>query len=130
MIKGTKVGEIYGDQKSIDVVVWGVPQLRTDISSLQRLLIDGPLGGGHVPLGEIADIEVVPAPNEIKHEKASRRIDITCNVRDRDLGSVAREIKAAVMKLDFPQGYHPEFLGEYAARGISTTVALPWQHCR
>src|SRR5205814_1362523 len=93
--------------------------LRTDISSLQRLLIDVPLGGGYIPLGEVADIEVVPAPNEIKHEKASRRIDITCNVRGRDLGSVAREIEAAVKKLEFPQGYHPEFLGEYAARAES-----------
>ena len=119
LIKGTKVGEIYGDQKSIDVVVWGAPELRTDISSLQQILIDIPLGGGHVPLGDLAEIEVVPAPNEIKHEKASRRIDITCNVKGRDLGSVARDIEAAVKKLDFPQGYHPEFLGEYAARAES-----------
>ena len=119
LIKGTKVGEIYGDQKSIDVMVWGTPELRTDISSLQRILIDVPMGGGHVPLGDLADLEIVPAPNEIKHEKASRRIDITCNVKGRDLGSVAREVEESVKKLDFPQGYHPEFLGEYAARAES-----------
>ncbi len=119
LVKGTKVGEVYSEQKSIDVVVWGTPELRTDISSLQQLLIDLPIGGGHVLLGDVADLEVFPAPNEIKHEKASRRIDITCNVQGRDLGSVAREIEAAVKKLDFPQGYHPEFLGEYAARAES-----------
>ena len=119
LVKGTKVGEVYAEQKSIDVVVWGTPELRSDISALQRLLIDVPVGGGHVPLGDVADLEVMPAPNEIKHEKASRRIDITCNVQGRDLGSVAREIEAAVKKLDFPQGYHPEFLGEYAARAES-----------
>ncbi len=116
LVKGTKVGEIYGDSKSIDVVVWGMPKLRTDISSLQGLLIDVPAGGGSVRLGDVADIEIVPAPNEIKHEKASRRIDITCNVKGRDLGSVARDVEQAVKKLDFPQGYHPEFIGEYAAR--------------
>ncbi|MEI8019013.1 MAG: efflux RND transporter permease subunit [Schlesneria sp.] len=115
LIKGTKVGEIYGDQKTTDVVVWGTPELRTDITSLQGILIDVPNGGGQVPLGDLADIQVLPAPNEIKHEKASRRIDITCNVKDRDLGSVAREIEETVKKLDFAQGYHPEFLGEYAA---------------
>jgi CzcA family heavy metal efflux pump len=115
LIKGTKVGEVYGDQKSTDVVVWGTPELRTDITSLQGILVDVPNGGGQVPLGDLADILVAPAPNEIKHEKASRRIDITCNVKDRDLGSVAREIEEAVKKLDFAQGYHPEFLGEYAA---------------
>lgn len=116
LIRGTKVGEIYGDQKSIDVVVWGVPRLRTDVSALQSLLIDVPIGGGSVRLGDVADIQIIPAPNEIKHEKASRRIDITCNVRGRDLGSVARDVEAAVKELEFAQGYHPEFLGEYAAR--------------
>ena len=99
LVKGTKVGEVYAEQKSIDVVVWGTPDQRTDLSSLQRLLIDLPIGGGHVPLGDVAEISVVPAPNEIKHEQASRRIDITCNVKGRDLGSVAREIKVAVQKL-------------------------------
>lgn len=119
LVKGTKVGQVYAEQKSIDVMVWGSPELRADISSLQRMLIDIPLGGGHVPLGDVADLEISPAPNEIKHENASRRIDITCNVRGRDLGSVAREIESAVKKLDFPLGYHPEFLGEYAARAES-----------
>ncbi len=118
LVKGTKVGEIYEDQKSYDVVVWGVPKLRTDLAALRRLPIDLPLGGT-VPLGDVADIETVPAPNEIKRESASRRIDITCNVKGRDLGSVAREIEAKVKKLDFDSGYHPEFLGEYAARAES-----------
>ena len=118
LVKGTKVGEIYEDQKSYAVVVWGVPQLRTDLAALRKIPIDLPLGGT-VPLGDIADIETVPAPNEIKRESASRRIDVTCNVRGRDLGSVAREIEAKVKQLDFANGYHPEFLGEYAARAES-----------
>lgn len=118
LVKGTKVGEIYEDQKSYDVVVWGIPELRTDLGALRRLLIDLPQGGT-APLGDVADIETVPAPNEIKRESASRRIDITCNVKGRDLGSVAREIEAKVKTLDFASGYHPEFLGEYAARAES-----------
>ncbi len=41
----------------------------------------------------------------------------TCNVQGRDLGSVAREIEAKVKRaLRSPREYHPEFLGEYAAR--------------
>ncbi len=115
LVKGTKVGEIYEGQKSFDVAVIGVPTLRSDVSSLKRVLIDLPLGG-QVPLGDAADIEIVPAPNEIKRESASRRLDVTCNVTGRDLGSVAREIEQKVRALPFPQEYHPEFIGEYAAR--------------
>lgn len=115
LVKGTKVGEIYESQKSFDVVVIGEPELRTDVASLRRVTVDLPLGG-QVPLADVADIEIVPAPNEIKRESASRRLDVTCNVQGRDLGSVAREIEAKVKTLSFPPGYHPEFLGEYEAR--------------
>jgi Cu/Ag efflux pump CusA len=64
----------------------------------------------------VADLQIAPAPNEIKRESASRRLDVTCNVAGRDLGSVAREIEERVRALPFDRGYHPEFLGEYAAR--------------
>jgi len=38
----------------------------------------------------------VSAPNEVRRENASRRLDVTCNVSGRDLGSVAREVEAKV----------------------------------
>ena len=43
-------------------------------------------GGGIVPLDAAADVVVAPTPNEITRERGSRRIDVTCNVRGRDLG--------------------------------------------
>jgi CzcA family heavy metal efflux pump len=115
LIKGLKVGELYRDQKILDVFVWGVEGVRNDISTVSALPIETPLGT-HVPLSDAAEIALVPAPNEIKREGASRKIDVTCNVQGRDLGSVAREIEKRVRALDFAREYHPEFLGEYAAR--------------
>ncbi|MFO1023386.1 MAG: efflux RND transporter permease subunit [Planctomycetales bacterium] len=118
VLRGAKVGEIYEDQKKRDVVVWGTEQSRTDLRSLSEIRIDTPMGG-QVPLKDVADLGIVPAPNEVKREGGSRRIDVTCDAKGRDLGSVAREIEAAVKQLPFDQGYHPEFLGEYAARQAS-----------
>lgn len=115
LVKGSKVGELYKDQKIFDVFIWGVEKVRNDVSALNALPVETPLGT-HVPLGDVADLVIVPAPNEIKREGASRRIDVTCNVQGRDLGSVAREIEAKVKALTFEREYHPEFLGEYAAR--------------
>jgi len=115
LVKGVKVGEVYDQQMVFDVAVWGEESVRTDLSALQSLLIDTP-GGGHVPLKDVADVLIVPTPNEIKREGASRRLDVSCNVRGRDLGAVARDIEERVHKLPFDRGYHPEFLGEYAAR--------------
>lgn len=115
LVKGSKVGEIFEEQKIHDVTVWSEARVRTDVQSLRELLIETP-AGGHVLLGDVADLEIIPAPNEIKREGASRRIDVTCNVEGRDLGSVAREIETKVRAMSFPHGYHPKFLGEYAAR--------------
>ena len=152
LVSGRTVGEIYRDQKSFAVVVWGTPRVRMNPAILAELPIDlptnmgtpPPVSGrltnnrpvtstqassantstssimpGYVPLGDLADIEIVAAPNAIQHEGSSRRIDVTCNVLGRDLGSVARDIEARVREISFDRGYHPEFLGEYAARQSS-----------
>jgi len=119
LLKGTKVGEVYEGQKKFDVVVWGVPSVRTDISAIQTLPIDTP-SGTQVRLGDVADVAIMPTPNEIKRENASRRIDITCNVQDRDLGSVAKDIEREVRALPYEREYHPDFIGEYAERQKST----------
>ncbi len=115
ILRGSKVGEIYGGQRKFDVVVWGTDLARTDLAALSEVRIDTPTGG-QVPLRDVADLEILPAPNEVKREGGSRRIDVTCDASGRDLGSVARDIEKAVAAMHFDHGYHPEILGEYAAR--------------
>ncbi|MGB2845527.1 MAG: efflux RND transporter permease subunit, partial [Candidatus Aminicenantaceae bacterium] len=112
------VGEFYEDQNIFDVVVWGAQHIRSNIETLRSLRIETPTGG-LVPLNEVADVFIAPTPNQITRESASRYTEVTCNVRGRDLGSVAREIESKVQKIPFARGYHPEFLGEYAAQRAS-----------
>jgi len=118
LMKGTKVGEFYEDQNIFDVVVWGAPHVRSSIDALRSMRIEIPTGG-LVPLNEVADVYVAPTPNQIMRESASRYTEVTCNVRGRDLGHVAREIERKVRGVPFDRGYHPEFLGEYAAQRAS-----------
>ena len=87
----------------------------TTSRSCSSLPIETPLGT-HVPLGDVADVAIVPAPNEIKREGASRRIDVTCNVRGATWAASPARSRRKVRELDFAREYHPEFLGEYAAR--------------
>ena len=123
MLRGQKVGEVFDDQKIFDVVVWSQPWVRQDIFALRRMPIELPKGG-YVPLVSVADVSIMPTPNEITREGSSRRIDVTSNVRGRDLGTVAREIEAAIATVPFEAGYHPEVLGEYAARAESQNRLL------
>ena len=115
LVKGAKVGEVYELQKSFDVVVWGHESVRNDVQALRELLIDLP-GGGQVPLSAVAEVRLGATPNVIQRESASRRIDVSCNVKGRDLGSVARDVENAVRAMSFPAEHHAEVLGEYAAR--------------
>lgn len=123
LLRGTKVGEVYEGQKRFDVVVWGHEGCRADVTALRELPIDTP-AGMQVRLGEVADVLVVPMANEIKREGASRRLDITCNVKGRDLGAVAAEVEEKVRAVPFDPGMHPTFLGEEAARRESSNRLL------
>jgi CzcA family heavy metal efflux pump len=120
LVNGLKAGEIYQEQKVFDVVVWGTKEQRANIETIGDLLIDIP-SGGRVPLKDVADVHVEPTPNEITREFSSRKIDVTCNTKGRDLGSVARDIEAQLKTVSFNSGYHPEILGEYKERQESQT---------
>ena len=115
LVAQAKVGEIYRDQRAFDVAVWGEPKVRNSVHALRDLMIQAPVTGAPVRLGDIADIEIAPAPNEVKRENGQRRLDVTMNVAGADLGTVAEAVDAAVAKVPFATGYHPQVLGEYAA---------------
>ena len=119
LVRGRTVGQVIDAQRSFDVVVRGEPGVRGDITAIAALPIDLP-AGGTVPLDAVADVRMVPTPNEITRENVSRRLDVTANVRGRDLGSVATDVERAVRALSFDAGYHPEFLGEHAERRQSS----------
>lgn len=114
LIAQQKVGEIYREQKAFDVALWSEPAVRGNIHALRDLMIQAPTGAA-VRLADVADVAIVPAPNEVKRENGQRRLDVTMNVAGADLGTVAQAVEAQVGNVQFASGYHPEVLGEYAA---------------
>src|SRR5262245_8926975 len=105
LVNGVKVGEVHRDQKSFDLVVWGHPDIRKSLPDLRHLEIDLPpgrttaKGKGTIPLDAVAELRLVNAPNTIRHDKASRCIDVTCNVSGADLSEVVRQIQERVEPL-------------------------------
>jgi Cu/Ag efflux pump CusA len=119
LLNGTKVGEVHHDQVSFDLVVFGHPDVRRQEGDLHDLEIDLPPGPngvtGTVKLHEIARVERINAHNTIRHDQASRCIDVSCNLAGSDLDGVVREIQERIK--DIPEeGYRIEVLGEYQAR--------------
>jgi CzcA family heavy metal efflux pump len=114
-IAGEEVGDVFVGGKAYDIQIWSVPEARSSLTDVENLLIDT-ADGGKVALKEVAQVSVEPTPGHIYHEKTARRIDVEANVEGRDLGSVIQDVNAALASTQFPQGYHPEMLGEYQER--------------
>jgi Cu/Ag efflux pump CusA len=108
-----------------DVVVRAHPDARSSPTTLGRLLMDSPTGQ-KVPLAAAASVGVVPAPNLINRESASRRILVTCNAEGRDVAGVARDIQQRLesIRAELPTGYHLEIGGEYEARSLAARRLL------
>lgn len=108
LLSGIQVGSLYEEQKVFDVVVWGVPEIRNSLTDIRGLMIDTP--GGQVPLGELSNVRIVPAPVIIKRDAVSRFIDVELSVVGRDLASVAADSTRRIKQVKFPLEYHAEVL--------------------
>jgi len=121
-LNGEKVGEVHQGQMAFDLVVRGEPHLFRNWIDLRRLeldvpgaLLNGPGRTATLPLEAVADIQLLNAPNLVRHDKASRCIDVSFNLDGRDLNGVVAEVKRRLEPLQEP-GYRVEYLGEYQAR--------------
>jgi CzcA family heavy metal efflux pump len=115
LLQGEEVGDIFLQGKTYDVNVWSTPASRDSLTDIENLLIDTP-SGERVRLGEVADVRIGAVPNVIEREGQSRKIDVTLNVKGRDLGAVAADVEKTLDGIDFPLGFHAEILGEFAER--------------
>jgi Cu/Ag efflux pump CusA len=77
-----------------------------------------------VRLTEVADVNITPVPNAINREALARRINVEAEAEGRDLGSVVADVERALNEIEFPLGYHPVLLGEYAERQAASRSIL------
>ncbi len=123
LVAGEEAGDIHLPHRTFDVNVWSPVSARDSVSDIYELLIDTPTGE-KVRLAEVADISIAPVPNAINHEGLARRLNVEANVRGRDLGSVVADVETAVEGIEFPIGYYPELLGEFAERQAASQRIL------
>jgi CzcA family heavy metal efflux pump len=125
MVAGEEAGDIHTHNRTYDVNVWSTPNNRNSLTSIQEMLVDlDTPGGGQVRLADVADIRIVPIPNSINRENQARRINVEAEVQGRDLGSAVVDVEYALGEIEFPIGYHPELIGEYAERQAASQRIL------
>lgn len=118
---GKQAGEVYEGDKRFEIIVRLPEKIRTDIASLKRIPI--PLAHmGHsaedqhpsILLGDIAEFTLKDGPNQISRENGKRVLNVTANVRGRDLNSFVDEAQAQIAKkVTIPAGYWLGWGGQF-----------------
>ena len=112
-IGGEISGQVFEGVKRFDILVRYRENERATKEDISRLLLPTP-NGARVPLSQVADIQEVVGPRQIKRENNQRLIVVQANVRGRDTGSFVEEgQKILNEKIDFPPGYIVEWGGDY-----------------
>lgn len=110
---GGIVGEVAEGEKRFDLAVRLSSPHREGIESVRDLLISLP-DGTQIPLSELADISLKPAPMQISRDNTFRRISVGVNIRGRDVASVVSDVQTILnRKLVLPPGYTISYGGSF-----------------
>ncbi|MFG1282966.1 MULTISPECIES: efflux RND transporter permease subunit [Xanthobacter] len=132
-VGGRSAGVLFEGDRRFDIMVRLPEELRTDIEALRALPVPLPpavadpdkprpavwASGAnaqirYVPLAAIASLSISPGPNQISRENGKRRIVVSANVRERDLGSFVTEAQRQVAeKVKLPEGYWIGWGGQF-----------------
>ncbi|MCK5415939.1 efflux RND transporter permease subunit [Candidatus Parcubacteria bacterium] len=85
---------------------------RDDIKQIENLTIITPTGN-KIPLKQVAKISKGEGPVKIVREDQIRKVAVTANVLNRDVGSVVKDIKNILNDYNLPSGYFIEYGGSY-----------------
>lgn len=118
-VAGREAGLLFEGDRRFEIVVQLPEALRTDLSAIRALPIELPTaeeGEAHafVPFSELADIVLAEGPNQLSRENGKRRLVVSANVRDRDLGGFISELKSKVEReIKLPTGYWLSYGGTF-----------------
>ena len=132
-IGGKSAGKVFEGDRYFELMVRLPEDIRTNIERLKRipialpksfsdqvqaLLVDKIPGTGqdlnYIPLSAVAKFSVIKGPNQISRENGKRRIVVTTNVRDRDLGSFVQEAQKVIEeKISLDPGYWITWGGQF-----------------
>lgn len=123
-IAGKKVSEVYENNLNIDLVLRYDEDYRNTIDALRNSSIDT-YDGTKIPLSFVADIVSVSGPNAINRENVRRKLVVSANVAERDVGSVVADIKKQVAaNVSLPDNYFIKYGGQFESAQRASRLLL------
>jgi heavy metal efflux system protein len=112
-IGGTEATEVIEGRRRYPVVVRLDARYRSTPEAVEQTLIRTP-SGGTVLLSQVARVRFVEGPEVIDHEGGQRYVVVKSNVRERDLGGFASDVRRAVSeRVSLPSGYYVTYGGQF-----------------
>jgi len=112
-IGGHPASTYFEGERRFDVSVRYVPEARTDVAAIGRLLVPTHTGE-RVPLGQLANIEVVNGASLIARRDNRRMMSVRANIRGRDQGGfVADAQRRFAQAVRLPGGYSVDWGGQF-----------------
>lgn len=125
-IGGASVGQILQGDRRFDFVIRLDDQLRTP-QQLAMLPLQLP-NGGLIQLQDMAIVETILGFSQVSRENGKRRVIVTANVRDRDLGSFVAEMQQSLAQQKLPSGYWLGYGGQFenlASAAARMQIVIP-----
>ena len=113
-LTGTVTTRVEKDPKMIGVRVWVPPEARATAKDVEALRLRAP-DGHSFPVKRIAAVSYVRGQPQITRDDLKQMIAVTGRISGRDLGSVIRDVKAALTRKGLiPPGVYYSLGGLYA----------------
>ena len=111
---GTNAGKIFEGLKRFDLVLRLDLDIIKDIKQINNIPVMT-ITGKTIPLGQVADIELIESAASIQREALKRRLFVEVNIRGRDLVGYIEEAqeKTKVITANLPQGYEIKWGGQF-----------------
>ena len=115
-ITGSVVGQVLEGDRAIPLRLRYPEPVRTDMRAIQDLTLIAP-GAQLAPLAALAHLGPGPVAVQRARENLRQLVRVTARLEGRDLGSVTRDVRAALAReLVLPAGVRLEYGGLYASQ--------------
>ncbi|MEJ0042766.1 MAG: CusA/CzcA family heavy metal efflux RND transporter [Rhizomicrobium sp.] len=112
-IGGQAAGQIIDGNERYDVYVRLGARYRGTPEAIRDLILKAP-NGSLVRVGDIAKVEIVSGPPQIRRDDVQRRVVIQANVSGRDMGGLVEELRQRIAtEVKLPPGYSVAFGGQF-----------------
>jgi Cu(I)/Ag(I) efflux system membrane protein CusA/SilA len=118
---GEALAQVLEGTRLYDVFFQFDEDSRASMEKMENTVLKVMPDGRKVILRDVADVYESTGPNEINRENSQRRIVISANASERDLGGLIAEIQTRVKdKVQLPEGYYLVYGGQFESQVAAT----------